>query len=128
MKPRLAAGIVAAVLAGIALSACGTSSSSPGQQACADVAKSISLYNQSLQQATPALATRLSEKATADLRLALPLAAAAASADTSWQPLEATLSETNRFSKASGSTNKGDLNEGFLVTALMAQCPGATTS
>lgn len=121
MKPRLATLLVAVAISGIAVSAC-SGPSSLGKQACAEVAKSVTLYNQSLQQASPAAATPLLAQATADLRLALPLAAAAASTDTSWQPLEATLSETNRFSKADGSPNQGDLNEGFLTTALTAQC------
>jgi hypothetical protein len=122
MKRRLAAFVLTVAISGIVLSACSSGPSSLGQQACAEVAKSITLYNQSLQQTSPAATAQLLAQATADLRLALPLAAAAASTDPTWQPLEATLSETNRFSKANGSPNEGDLNEGFLTTALTAQC------
>ena len=122
MKAKVAAGLLAVVISGTVLAACGGGPSAVGKQACNDITKSISLYNQSLRAASPAAATSLSAKATADLRLALPLAADAAGNDLSWQALEATLSETNRFSRANGSPNQGDLNEGDLTTALQAQC------
>jgi hypothetical protein len=119
MRSRLASALLLAALAGGLLSACGGGSqnSSEGRQACVDVAKSISLYNESLKAATPALAKTLAAKATAELRLALPLAASADSNDGTWQPLEATLSESNRFGSGPHA-----FNEGELTTALSSQC------
>ena len=60
-----------------------------------------------------AAANRLSLQALGDVRRALPLAAIAAGEDTSWQALEATLSETNRVPLPR------------LVRALTAQCASA---
>jgi hypothetical protein len=117
MRSRLATAVLLTAIGGALLSACGSNqTSSQGKQACADVTKSISLYNQSLHAANPAAAKTLAKQATTELRLALPLAAAADANDGTWQPLEATLSESNRF--GSGAS----LNEGELTTALSAQC------
>jgi hypothetical protein len=117
MRARLGSAVLLAAMAGMLLSACGTNqTSSQGQQACADVTKSISLYNQSLRATSPSAAKALTKQATAELRLALPLAAAADANDGTWQPLEATLSESNRF--GSGAS----MNEGNLTSALSAQC------
>jgi predicted component of type VI protein secretion system len=117
MRSRLAIAVLLAAICGALLSACGSNqTSSQGQQACADVTKSISLYNASLDATNPAAAKALAKQATTELRLALPLAAAADANDGTWQPLEATLSESNRF-------GSGDsLNEGELTTSLSAQC------
>ena len=60
--------------------------------------------------ATGARATLLKAEALDQVRLALPLAALAAGEDTSWQALEATLSESSRVPLSN------------LVTALSAQC------
>jgi hypothetical protein len=118
MRSRLASGLLLAAIAGALLSACGGGQdSSQGRQACADVTKSISLYDQSLRAATPARSKALVAEATAELRLALPLAASADTNDGTWQPLEATLSESNRFG-----SGPHDLNEGQLTTALSSQC------
>jgi hypothetical protein len=118
MRSRLARGLLLAAIAGALLSACGGGQgSSQGRQACADVTKSISLYDQSLGAATPARSKALVAEATAELRLALPLAAAADTNDGTWQPLEATLSESNRFG-----SGPHTLNEGQLTTALSSQC------
>jgi hypothetical protein len=118
MRSRLASGLLLAAMAGALLSACGGGQdSSQGRQACADVAKSISLYDESLKAATPARSNELVAEATAELRLALPLAASADSNDGTWQPLEATLSESNRFGSGPHA-----LNEGQLTTALSSQC------
>jgi hypothetical protein len=118
MRSRLASGLLLAAIAGALLSACGGGQdSSQGRQACADVTKSISLYDQSLRAATSARSKALVAEATAELRLALPLAASADTNDGTWQPLEATLSESNRFG-----SGPHDLNEGQLTTALSSQC------
>jgi len=118
MRSRLARGLLLAAIAGALLSACGGGQdSSQGRQACADVTKSISFYDESLTAATPARSKALVAEATAELRLALPLAASADTNDGTWQPLEATLSESNRFG-----TGPHTLNEGQLTTALSSQC------
>jgi hypothetical protein len=118
MRSRLASALLLAAIAGALLSACGGGQdSSQGRQACADVTKSISLYEQSLTAATPARSKALVAEATAQLRLALPLAASADTNDGTWQPLEATLSESNRFG-----AGPHTLNEGNLTTALSSQC------
>jgi hypothetical protein len=118
MRSGLASGLLLAAITGALLSACGGGqNSSEGRQACADVTKSISLYDQSLSAATPARSKTLVAAATAELRLALPLAASADTNDGTWQPLEATLSESNRFGSGPHA-----LNEGQLTTALSSQC------
>jgi hypothetical protein len=118
MRSRLARGLLLAAIAGALLSACGGGQdSSQGRQACADVTKSISLYDESLSAPTPARSKALVAEATAELRLALPLAASADTNDGTWQPLEATLSESNRFG-----SGPHMLNEGQLTTALSSQC------
>lgn len=118
MRSRLASALLLAAIAGVVLSACGGGQdSSQGRQACTDVTKSITLYNESLTAATPARSKTLVAEATAELRLALPLAASADSNDGTWQPLEATLSESNRFGSGPHA-----LNEGELTTALSSQC------
>ena len=117
MRSRLAAVVLLAAIGGALLSACGSNQTSlEGQQACADVTKSISLYQRSLHASSAASAAMLAKQAAAELRLALPLAAAADANDGTWQPLEATLSESNRFGTGTS------LNEGQLTTALSAQC------
>jgi hypothetical protein len=123
MRSRLATVVLLAAIGGALLSACGSDqTSSQGKQACADVTKSISLYNESLHASSPATAQSLAKQATTELRQALPLAAAADANDGTWQPLEATLSESNRFGAGAS------LNEGNLTTALSAQCAADLSS
>jgi hypothetical protein len=125
MRSKLATALLLAAMGGALLSACGGSGqdSAQGRQACADVTKSISLYNQSQNAATPARTKALIAEATAELRLALPLVASADTNDGTWQPLEATISESNRFGSGPGS-----LNEGQLTTALSSQCAADVAS
>jgi len=111
---------LAAVLAGTALglSACG----GPGgqalaQQACVHVQRSVKDYLLSTRAGTaPATVALLQEKADQELRAALPLAAAANSADGSWNSLMTTISE--------GAT----VDEGHLLPSLRAQCVVANTN
>jgi ABC-type phosphate/phosphonate transport system substrate-binding protein len=118
MRTKVAAFVLAVILAGSLLAGCGGSgTSSLGKQACADVTKSVVLYQESVKATDPTTAKTLAAKATAELRLALPLAAEAASNNGTWQPLEANLSESNRITDASNS-----LNVGTLAPALTAQC------
>jgi hypothetical protein len=105
---------VAAVAAGgaLLLSACsGQGGQALAQQACVHVHRSVTAYEQSTQVGTPAGdVSRLQERAASELRLALPLAAAANSDDGSWNSLMTTISESSW------------VDEGHLVLALDAQC------
>jgi hypothetical protein len=112
---------VAAVVAGsaLALDACGGGQNGQAlaQQACVHVDRSVRDYLLSTRPGTaPATAAQLQAKADSELRLALPLAAAANSADGSWNALMTTISE--------GAT----VDEQHLVPSLRAQCVVANTN
>jgi hypothetical protein len=77
------------------------------------VHQSIALYRASLTAATPADAQTESDEATAQLRLALPLAATAAGESAQWQAFMITLTESSRVPEAN------------LVSALQQQCADA---
>jgi ABC-type phosphate/phosphonate transport system substrate-binding protein len=97
----------------------GGGANAEGQQACAYVETSLRLYAEAVADQRAGDAARASSEraqALSQLRLALPLAARAVNADGTWQPLEATLSESNR------------VPEGNLVTALTDQCQGVGTT
>ncbi len=81
------------------------------QQACVHVNRSVTEWSDSLRAGTPAAAVAsLQQRAEQQLRLALPLAAAANSDDGTWNSLMTTISEI------------GSVDEGHLVPALHAQC------
>ena len=105
---------MAAVLAGggLGLSACASQGGQAlAQQACVHVHRSVTAYERSTQVGTPAAdVSRLQQRAAQELRLALPLAAAANSDDGSWNSLMTTISESSW------------VDEGHLVPALDAQC------
>ena len=90
-RVRTRAGLALLSLAGLALgaSACGASATANGTQACKLVRESLSISAKGSSAAAQQRALEL-------LRQALPLAAIAAGANGNWQPLEATLSESNR--------------------------------
>lgn len=101
--------------AGLFGTGCGAPASTDGMQACVKVESSLHLYSQATAAARSgrtAIAARDRTRALTALRFALPLASIAAGTDGSWQPLEATLSESNRVA------------ESHLVTALSAECAG----
>ena len=75
------------------LAACGRPASANGAAACQLVHRALSTFN-----TTPT--PQGQGRALALLRQALPLAAVAAGSNGNWQPLEATLSETNRVAIA----------------------------
>lgn len=79
------------ILAGLAVatSACGASATANGTKACELVRQSLAI---SAGDPSPSTQQRALEL----LRRALPLAAIAAGSNGNWQPLEATLSESNR--------------------------------
>jgi hypothetical protein len=104
---------VAAVVAGaLGLSACGTQGGQAlAQQACVHVHRSVAAYERATRAGTPAAdVSQLQKQAAEELRLALPLAAAANSDDGSWNSLMTTISESSW------------VDEGHLVPALDAQC------
>ena len=81
------------------------------QQACTHVHRSVAEWVDSLRAGTPAATVAdLQREAEGQLRLALPLAAAANSDDGSWNSLMTTISEI------------ATVDEGHLVPALQAQC------
>ncbi len=97
---------VAALLGAAALASCGSSASANGAKACVLVNKSLAIIAKSDTSTSNSHALNL-------LRIALPYAAVAAGSNGAWQPLEATLSETNR------------VGIGGLKSALAAECsPG----
>ena len=81
------------------------------RQACVHVQRSVRDYEQSTLAATSSVdVAQLRVEADAELRAALPLAAAANSADGSWNSLMTTISE--------GAT----VDEAHLIPALKGQC------
>jgi hypothetical protein len=105
---------LAAMVAGTALglSACSSQGGQDlAQQACVHVHRSVTDWLRATRTGTPpAAAAQLQKEADQELRAALPLAAAANSADGSWNSLMTTISE--------GAT----VDEGHLVPSLRAQC------
>jgi hypothetical protein len=100
------------------LSGCSSQSGqSLAQQACTHVHRSVQDFVLSTKTGTPAATVaQLQQSAARELREALPLAAAANSADGSWNSLMTTISE--------GST----VDESHLVPALRAQCTLANSN
>ena len=78
-------------------------------QACVQVHHGLAAEREAAAQ-SGTRAAQLRTLALEDIRAALPLAAVAAGEDTTWQALDATLSESNRVPLR------------YLVTALTAQC------
>ncbi len=109
------AALLPALLAGGGLLAACGGTPAAGQKACADVHRSLNLY-QRVASASGAAASHDRAQALTDLRRALHDAALIGSAGGNWQALEATLEETDR------------VPESALVTALTAQCAALTTS
>jgi hypothetical protein len=105
--------VVAFVAGGaFALSACSSQGGQAlAQQACVHVHRSVAAYESSTKAGTPtATVAGLQKRAAQELRLALPLAAAANSDDGSWNSLMTTISESSW------------VDEAHLVPALVAQC------
>jgi len=79
-------------LGAVLLGGCGGGNGlSLAEQACGHVHTSLALYEESLRD--PANQAALQQRAATQLRVALPLAAAANSADGSWNPLMTDISE-----------------------------------
>jgi hypothetical protein len=101
----------------VGLSACsGQDGQALAQQACVHVHRSVQDYLRANQAGTPStIVAQLRREADQQLRIALPIAAAANSADGSWNSLMTTISE--------GAT----VDEGHLIPSLKAQCLTADT-
>jgi hypothetical protein len=110
---------VGAAAAVTGLAACDSQGSGQAlaQQACVHVLRSVRDWVHSTEPGTPpATVTELQKKAAQELRVALPLAAAANSDDGSWNALMTVISQ--------GAT----IDETHLVPSLRAQCAVADTN
>jgi hypothetical protein len=113
---RFAAGALALVASGTALSACGASAGDLARASCAHVNTSLGLLEKAARTTDPTTAAALKDKAYIQLLAAIPIAAQAAYHDVQWQALSTTLSEANRVPEAT------------LVPSLRAQCTNADAS
>ena len=97
------------------LSGCADQNAAPlARQACVHVERALFVEHELASQ--PSQASKLRSEAIDQVRAALPLAATAAAEDTTWQALDATLSESNRVPLE------------YLLPALSAQCAGVARS
>ena len=110
-RPRLLAGCVVLVIAATLAGCSGSGSGSLAAQACTHIERGLAAAHKA-GTGTPAQAAKLRADALAQIRAAVPLAAVAAGEDTTWQALEATLSESSRVPLK------------YLLPALSAQCAG----
>jgi hypothetical protein len=102
--------------AGLVLAACGGQDGlSLAQQACAHVSASIQAYEAAQGAPNAQAADQDSQRATAQLAAALPLAAAANSDDGNWNDLMTTIQEMGR------------VDEGHLLGSLRAACMNVQT-
>ena len=102
------------VLIGVVVGGCAQQNGiALARQACNHVNQSIALYENLQTRPASANAARERARAAAELLVAAPLAAEAASDSAQWQALMATLSESGR------------VPESRLVHALTAQCASA---
>jgi len=95
---RVAAAGAALALAAVALSGCGVGGAvTQARQACVHIKVALALQTQSEAKGiSAAQRTHLETEALTELLKATPLAAAATSADGTWNPLQTTLEEANR--------------------------------
>lgn len=113
-RPFLVAGlIVLALVSGGVLAGCSSEDATPlANQACVQVHHALAEERKAAAAPSPARAAYLQAVALDDVRAALPFAAEAAGDDTTWQALDATLSESNRVPLR------------YLLPALSSQCSG----
>ncbi len=112
----IASVTVATAVSGLVVSGCGQGGQSLAQQACVHVDRSITLYKQAERTPDAATAAAKVKEAYVQLRLALPLAAAATSANGQWNALMTAISESAR------------VQESNLIVALRAECAAAQSS
>jgi hypothetical protein len=112
-RRRVWAGAALLAVVPFGLAACSSTQDGQAlaQQACVHVNRSVTEWADSQRAGIPAArAADLQQRAGQELRLALPLAAAANSDDGTWNSLMTTISEIET------------VDEGHLVPALRAQC------
>jgi hypothetical protein len=116
-RRRVLGAAALSIAAAAVLSACsGQGGQALAQQACVHVHLSVRDFLQSSRAGTPPTTVALLRReADQQLRIALPIAAAANSADGSWNSLMTTISE--------GAT----VDESHLIPSLNAQCLTADT-
>lgn len=107
------AAVAAVAISGVALSACSNDGLTLARQACTHVDRSLTDYTKAQHASSSQVASADAKEAFRQLEAALPLAAAATSADPRWNPLMTTLQEIGRTSEAN------------LTEALQAQCASA---
>jgi hypothetical protein len=109
---RRVAAVAAAVALALTVGACGSTGSGDAlaRQACIHVERSLRLYTEAQRTTSPAEALAKVREAYHELRSALPLAAAATSANGQWVALETTISESAR------------VDEGRLIGNLRSEC------
>jgi len=107
-----AAPVLAVLALSVTLSGCGSQHDGDvlARQACAHVERSLELYTGAQKTQSAAQALAKVDQAYHELRTALPLAAAATSANGQWIALETTISESARVA------------EGDLLGALRKEC------
>ncbi|HEX4161334.1 MAG TPA: hypothetical protein VHZ05_02490 [Acidimicrobiales bacterium] len=118
-RSRAWAGAVLLAIVPVALAACSSvqDGQALAQQACVHVKRSVTDWVGSQRAgASAATVAALQRRADQQLRLALPLAAAANSDDGTWNSLMTTISEIET------------VDEGHLVPALRAQCDVADSN
>ncbi len=110
-RPRLVASFVGlALLCGTVLTGCAHQDASAlANRACSKIERGLAAEHRAAS-AGPVQASLLRAEALGYIRAALPRAAVAAGEDTTWQALDATLSESNRVPLH------------YLLPALAAQC------
>jgi hypothetical protein len=111
-RPWLIAGwVVLGLVCGAIFTGCSSQDAAPlASQACVHVERALMAAHKAA--ADPSEAAKLQGEVIDQVRVALPFAARAAGDDTTWQPLDATLSESNRVPVR------------LLLPALASQCAG----
>ena len=115
-RAALASVTAAIAISGGVVSGCGNSGQGLAQQACTHVDRSITLYQQAERTTDRAAAAARINAAYVQLRQALPLAAAATSANGQWNALMTAISESAR------------VQEGQLLVALRDECSAARSN
>jgi hypothetical protein len=106
---RVASAVAALTLAAVVVAGCSNDALALARAACGHVDQSLADWHRALH-ATGSAAEHDGREALRQLEDALPLAAAATSANGAWNPLQTTLQQSSRTS------------EGNLVGALRRQC------
>jgi len=105
-------GLILALACGAGIAGCSSQDSQAlVNRACSHIERGLAAAHEAAS-VSPAQAMQLQAEALDQIRAAVPLVAVAAGEDTTWQALEATLSESSRVPLR------------YLLPALAAQCAG----